>query len=1125
MHKMLRYLLLIYPMLSIFVVSDVYAQSSEPTYAPSIEGTLLMLDDMTPHVAVPVQVLRNGEVIATVLSDERGKYQFINLKPGRYQLRCQVLGGYVYYRAIGDALRVTRYGEEDSGPTTEEDIGEILHIEYSKAFKDIDFRFPPFKKGTWKNYDTLDGLAHNSYIEVYGTPDGVIWFGTAGGVSRYDGKSFVNLTTKDGLTHNEVRAIHRDPDGVMWFGTHTRGISRYDGKAFVNFTTEDGLAHNRVYSIHSDLDGVIWFGTLGGGVSRYDGNEFVNFTTKHGLAGDFVYSICRAPDGVMWFGTLGGGVSRYDGKAFVNFTTEHGLAHNSVYSIHSDPDGVMWFGTDRGVSRYDGKSFANLTTKDGLTHNEVRAIHGDPDGVMWFGTFGGGVSRYDGKAFVNFTKKDGLAYPYVWSIHRDPDGAIWFGTVEVGVYRYDENTFVSFTTKDGLANNDVYPIHRDPDGVMWFGTWSGGVSRYDGEEFVNFTTENGLVNNTVWSIRGDPDGSLWFGTGSYYVSGSGGVSRYDGREFVNFTTEDGLVHNIVRAIHHDLNGAMWFGTQDGISRYDGKEFVNFTTEDGLAGNTVIAIHRNPDGSLWFGTDGGVSRYDEGKFINLTTEDGLVYPFVHSIHRSPDDAMWFGTYGGGISRYDGKEFVNFTTENGLANSYMMTIHRSPDGVMWFGTEGGGVSYYDGIAWTSLDTRDGLEGNAVPSIHQDLDGSLWFATDRGITRYRRSTTRPKVRIVSVTTDETYHDFSAIPAFDIGTHVSIEYSALDFKTLPEKRQYQYRIKEIDSDWRKPTKKASFDHTFREPGTYTFQVKAIDRDLNYSDPESVEIRILPPPIYKRAWFIIGVVMILLVALTIVSAAYLRRRRQVHAYELMAVQELQDAREMQMSLIPESAPSVQDFDIAGRTVPANTVGGDFFDYLSLPDGRTGLTLADVSGKGLKGAMNAVMANGMLYDAAAIEASCGRILSRLNKGLYTRLDKLMFVALGFATISQDDQHLHWANAGQPYPIVKRGDQVMEFSEDSDLPLAMMPDVAYSDQKLELQPGDIVIFYTDGIIEAENEAEEIYGIERLMALMAGIDPAIAAEDIAEAILQDVEGFIGAAERYDDMTIVVVRRLRG
>ena len=234
------------------------------TEAISISGTLLMLDDTTPHVAVPVQAICDGKVIATVLSDKGGRYRFSHLKPGRYQVRCQILNGYVYYDR-GSNGRKRGYDEVVNNDSSF--LRDFLPVERNKTLEAIDFRFAPFKKGTWKTFTTLDGLAHNAVMDIY-----------------------------------------RDPDGVMWFATRGGGISRYDGKEFLNFTTEDGLTNNYVWSICGGSDDVIWF-TTGSGVFRYDGREFVSFTTQDGLTGDIVVSIYGDPDGGMWFGTDDGGVS------------------------------------------------------------------------------------------------------------------------------------------------------------------------------------------------------------------------------------------------------------------------------------------------------------------------------------------------------------------------------------------------------------------------------------------------------------------------------------------------------------------------------------------------------------------------------------------------------------------------------------------------------------------------------------------------------------------------------------------------------------------------------------------------------------------------------------------------
>jgi len=1124
MRRMLCYSVFACSLLSLFVVSGAFAQNSVPTHI-SIEGTLLMLDDKTPHVAVVVQTIRGGKSVATVLSDEGGEYQFINLEPGTYQVRCYTLDGYLYY------------GEDKP---TDGSHAASLQVKSGRTLKDVDLRFPPFKKGTWKSYTRFDGLAGDRIWVIYRDLDGNMWFGDRGsGVTRYGKEGFVTFTTKDGLVHDYISAIYQTPDGMMWFGSSPAslgdgGISRYDGKTFVNFTTADGLTDNHVQAICRDTDGNLWFATWGGGVSRYDGKTFTNFTEEDGLGSNHVNAIYQGSDGAIWFVTgqwwtdwYGGGVSRYDGGTFTNFSTKDGLAHNTVNAINSTPDGALWFGTRNGVSRYDGRMFTNFTTADGLVSNEVLTIYCDSDGALWFGTNTKGVSRYDGKTFVNFTRADGLANEFVSTIRQDPDGVLWFGT-DGGVFRYDRETFINFTDTDGLKMRLVWTICEDSDENMWLGSgWVGhGASCYDGEKFVNFTTNDGLVDNRVRAIHQSPDGIIWFGTAD-------GISRYDGEKFVNLTTADGLASNWVMAIQHDPDGMVWFGTGYGASRYDGKTFVNFAAQDGPADDPaddfVQTIYRDRSGSMWFGAYGGIFRYDGREFINFTTKDGLAEDYIWSIHQDPDGIMWFGLsswegIGKGLSRYNGKDFVNFSIEDGLAHNVVRDIHRDSDGILWVATYGG-VSGYNGSAWTSLDTRDGLPSNQVWAIHQDSEGYLWFGASGGLTRYRRSSTPPRVHIASVTADETYDDPSVIPSFSTGQRITVKYKAIDLKTHPEKQQYRCRIEGIDSDWRVPIKDTFLDYSFRKPGTYTFQVQAIDRDLNYSEPASLKLEIITP-FYLRAIFLIPVIgsgTILLAALVFLATALTKRRRQVHAYERMAVQELQDARKMQVSLLPETVPQVEGVEIAGRSITANTVGGDFFDYLALADGKVGIAMADVSGKGLRAAMNAVLADGMMHEVATIEAFCGRILSRLNAHLYPLMEKQMFTAFSFAILDQDADVIQWSNAAQPLPLIKRSNGASEAEEDGQLPLGMLPDVKYPDCELKLRAGDMVIFYTDGIIEAENQAEEMYGTERLLNLVTGIDSAASAEYVIEAILQDVAHFVGDAERYDDMTAVVVKKL--
>ena len=692
-------------------------------------------------------------------------------------------------------------------------------------------------QGVWHSFDVSDGLPTPSIRDIVQDREGNLWFAAQydGGVTRYDGEELLTFTTEDGLADNSVHSVLEDREGNLWFGTEEGGVSRYDGREFMTFTTEDGLAHNGILSILEDREGNLWFGTEGGGVSRYNGSTFVTVTTEDGLPCAWVQSIWEDRDGNLWFGTgrlwrvEGGGVSRYDGSTFVTFTTEDGLAGNTVGCILQDREGNLWFGTERaGVSRYDGAAFVTFTTEDGLVGNWVHAILEDREGNLWFG--GEGVSRYDGEQFVTFTTKDGLAHYLVRSILEDREGNLWFGTGG-GVSRYDGNRLVSFTKENGLGNNFMMCALEDRAGNLWFGTASG-VSRYEGERWIR---EDGL-GKTICAIAEDQEGNLWFGEGF-----GGGVTRYNGEERVTFATEDGLADNSVHAILEDRSGSLWFGTEGGVSRYDRGKFTTFTTEDGLVDNRLWSILEDREGNVWFGTRGGVSRYDGHQFTSFTTKEGLGNDSVHTIIEDRSGNLWFGTMGG-ASRYDGSTFVTFATEDGLANNEVISILEDQDGQLWFGTFGGGVSRYDGLVFQHLQKRDGLLNNAIQEILQDRDGDIWIATEGGVTRYRGCYTPPRIRITDVVADRRYGPVEEIRVPVSQKYIAFEFQGRSFTTHPENMAYVYRLEGYDSGWR-PAYTGRVEYHDVPLGEYVFQVKAADRDLNYSEPVAVQVTVEPDP------------------------------------------------------------------------------------------------------------------------------------------------------------------------------------------------------------------------------------------------------------------------------------------
>ena len=288
--------------------------------------------------------------------------------------------------------------------------------------------------------------------------------------------------------------------------------------------------------------------------------------------------------------------------------------------------------------------------------------------------------------------------------------------------------------------------------------------------------------------------------------------------------------------------------------------------------------------------------------------------------------------------------------------------------------------------------------------------------------------------------------------------------------------------------------------------------------------------------------------ALVILATAFVRHRKRIANYQKEAVKELQEARETQMSLMPESAPLIEGIEIAGKCVPANTVSGDFFDYLAgKRQNEIGLVIADVMGKAMKGAMNAVMANGILH--AKVEEmeslSPAALMMKLNDVLKLRMERYMNVTMVIGLIDIESKILTLANAAHhAYPLLLRNGEIQTLKTGG-MPLGMRAGIEYTEEQFKLASGDVLILMTDGIIEAQNSEEQLYADSgRLEETISNLTPDLSAEAMVDAILNDAMDYgsdkakrdaksngrlsdkdpVGTGRLTDDMTVVVIKRHR-
>jgi phosphoserine phosphatase RsbU/P len=229
---------------------------------------------------------------------------------------------------------------------------------------------------------------------------------------------------------------------------------------------------------------------------------------------------------------------------------------------------------------------------------------------------------------------------------------------------------------------------------------------------------------------------------------------------------------------------------------------------------------------------------------------------------------------------------------------------------------------------------------------------------------------------------------------------------------------------------------------------------------------------------------------------------------------EKDEARVIQQTLFPRTSPQIQGFRIHGHCLPAGAVGGDWYDWISLPQNRWGLVLADVSGKGMAAALLMSATRGILRSIAYASFSPANVLQRLNELVVPDLPPSKFITMVYAVLDPAGGTLTFANAGHPWPMFVNS-QVKFLQTNSGLPLGIGPG-SYDEHKVELKPGSGIMLYSDGIVEASNQSAEEYGLERLVAHTQRRH-----DCTGRCVLEEVRQFAGTDTLADDATIILVR----
>ncbi|MBB3119586.1 hybrid sensor histidine kinase/response regulator [Pseudoduganella violacea] len=743
-------------------------------------------------------------------------------------------------------------------------------------------------------------LAENWVKALHLDPIGRLWVGTDGGLDRYDPVTqkfshyLPDEPVKRGNGNRHVGAIIDDGIGALWVGT-SDGLQHFD-PASGRFTIyhhepkEAGsLMSDQVNALARDAAGRLWVGTAAGvdmlmpGAKRF--RHFPLQVGKNGR-GESVISLHVDSKQTLWVGSVSGVEQwKLDGDGVPHrrrMGLAEGLPPGPVPAIYQDSEGTLWVGTQRhGLFRWrpEDDRFVQyrhqLSDPHSLSDNYVSSLFRDRVGTLWVGTWYAGVSRVDlgSGGFARLVKDPdrprSLSDNRVRAVLDAGNGKLWLGNND-GLNYFDPVSGETILYRlASLADSVVTAMWRDPQGMLWVGGRTG-MRRFDPvtRQFSSLLFSRGDPDSDhLRYIYGDRSGVLW-------ISSRGGLHRYDpasgGTQTFRHDPADGnsLADNIVRPVLEDSRGSLWVGTFNGLDLLDRKtgQFRHFRHDpadpSSLSHDEVHYLYEDAGGVLWVGTAGGLNRMEFGadgnvKFRRYLRKDGLADDAIAAILADDANNLWLST-NTGLSRLNivTGQIRNYSgTDGTIEGAYFDgSALRAPDGNMYFGG-------FNGL--TAFAPKEVKENSIAPTV--------------AITDFQvfNKSVRPGQSENGGMLRNAIEYTNAVTLQESDTMFSLEFTALHY-AAPKRNRFAYQLQGFDRDWVVTDASKRFaTYTNLDPGTYTFRVKAANKDGIWNDnAATLEITILPP-FWKTWWFRSLIVLTLLGSAVITYQARVRGLRR----------------------------------------------------------------------------------------------------------------------------------------------------------------------------------------------------------------------------------------------------------
>ena len=641
----------------------------------------------------------------------------------------------------------------------------------------------------------------------------------------------------------EVNQMIADSTDNLWLV-----FNRYDenSKTLKSFSTTTGdwtthLPEHTTLSLMKTSDQRIWAGT-DSGLWRFDGSSWQEVAP---MAGVHISSLLQTADQSIWAGGRDG-LWRFDGTGW----KQH-LLDQEILTLFEASDGRFWVGTNNGLWLFDGR---NWNRQPQLVGIKITKLAESPDKSIW------ALSGYSlwrlsltgwshpnplkGKEVYHISPPDGVSDPDGWFSQRTPmietkQGYIWVGTHNSGVWRFDGT---QWWQPGVLAETGCHILQQTSDQKILVGTLKRGLWVYDGTKWAQIKE---LENAEILSILVAKLDDVWVGTFER------GLWHYDGTSWLQHVQPSWNKPGDIAICHllETIDGKIMAGTWGaGLWIYDQTEWKR---EPAIPGSIIAMLWHTEAGQTWVHSRGdltaagrpGVSIGGLSKFDGLTWHDMVSSIYMESCQlvEFTGGGTWFsmsGVWTGaainwGLWKYDQDKWQEQKILQGIK---VTSLLESSDGKLWVGTLKDGLWRYDGQYWHSFTVIDGLPSMRISELIQGRDGSLWIGTGTGISRYQFDNDPPTIQIGTVDGEpvENFDGQDDDRLYITGKpNAFVHWQAFDKETPVGRLTYQYRMNQ--GDWSQPTMAISVTTPPQESGTHTFTVRAIDRDANFSQTDSV--------------------------------------------------------------------------------------------------------------------------------------------------------------------------------------------------------------------------------------------------------------------------------------------------